>query len=248
MDRCGYAPNRIWRTSIGDDRVLVRSNCSFPSSTNERDVIRNEKSFTSCQSVCLDDHRCNAFSYDKDEKKCVLPYKRSEYESRVGPLIIEQELFKLHPPTLSLSESADCAVVSTRSWSEQSANNIYFQRDCEFKGFDILKLQEPKDCAQSCFDNPQCTHFTYYTENTTCHLKNAPLLNHRVPLSESLTSRCGYIPDRLNSEWNTTRIGTREETGLSRNDCDFALPFETRTIKYDNSGGLRIKMFHIFDV
>lgn len=35
--RCGFVPSRIWQTSIDNDRILVRSNCSFPySSTNER--------------------------------------------------------------------------------------------------------------------------------------------------------------------------------------------------------------------
>ena len=229
--RCGYVPNRLWQTSIDDNRVLVRSNCSFPSSTNERDVIRHEKSFTSCQSACLDDHRCNAFSYDKEERKCVLPYKRSEYESRLGPLSIKQELFKLHPPTSSLSGSADCAVVSTRNWDHRVSDAIiYAQSDCEFKGFDILVLHNQTNCFQSCFDNQRCSHFTHFDQfgNRTCHLKNAPVLTDRVPTQERLASLCGYIPDRLNSEWNTTRTRIRDETGLWRNDCDFALPIETK--------------------
>ena len=224
---CGYIPSQMWSKSNEDDRMLVKSNCSFPSTTalEGQGVIRNVKSFNACRSACLEDHRCIAFSYNRGDHKCIIPQKSSEFEKRKGPLTF-LDLFRLRRPILTPSPTANCYVVSTRDWeldaNTLSAGRVFFKENCDFKGFDI---ENPTDshpennkepaCRRSCLHNPQCTHFSFY-KNGTCYLKNAPRLTHRLTNNEA--GQCGYIPDKLDN-WNFTKTGN--VSVMWRNNCDF---------------------------
>ena len=160
---CGFIPSQIWKKSIEDDRIAVmKTNCAFPSSADGLE-INLLKSFAACQSVCIEDHRCSAFSYNVIDGKCVLPHRANRDEKILGPLNLNY-LFLLRSPIYSSSANANCAVVVTRVWQADGDAN------CEFnKGIDIeepKKLNSSVECEDQCTaDNPLCTHFTHYENN-----------------------------------------------------------------------------------
>ena len=215
---CGYIPTQIWSNSSEDDRLVVKSNCIFPSSVDGRDV-RIEKSFSSCSNACLDDHRCVAFSYNRDNGKCVIPHKSTENEKRPYPFILK-DLFRLRSPTVSSSVSADCAIVVHRIWKRYFPD-IFYQSNCDFIGSGIDELKQEiilnndvDDCIRSCFSNQRCTHYSYY-ENGTCYLKKVAMKTERTATKGT---ECGYLPNK----WNSTRTLNGSNIRF-RKDCDFAL-------------------------
>ena len=218
---CGFISRQIWQKSNEDDRIAIKSNCAFPSSADGQEV-NLLKSFDSCQRVCTEDHRCSAFSYNAIDGKCVLPHRANKVEKISGPLNLNY-LFLLRSPIISSSANASCAVVVTRVW-QADGDGIYHKDNCEFKGFDIeepQKLNSSVECEDQCTDNVSCTHFTYYENNGTCHVKNAPLLTDRV---ETEGVECGYIPDPtlVTNRWNkTTRIDN--SFFLWRENCEIEL-------------------------
>lgn len=225
---CGYIPSQMWVKANEDDRLLVKSNCSFPSTNSAetgQGVFRNFKSFNKCRNTCLEDHRCIAFSYNKGDHKCIIPQKSTEFDKRKGPWTFF-DLFRLRRPTSSSSATANCYVVSTRDWEQDanilSAGRVFFKENCDFRGFDIENPTEshPENnkepaCRRFCLHSPQCTHFSFY-KNGTCQLKNAPGLTNRVEKNEA--GQCGYIPDKLDN-WNSTKTGNVSVSW--RNGCDF---------------------------
>jgi len=225
--RCGFIPMRIWQKSLDDNRILVRSNCSFPSSTNGRDVIRYEKSFISCRNACLDDHRCNAFSYDREDSKCVMPHQRSEYESHLGPLEIN-DLFRLHPPTVSLSGGADCAVVSTRNSRTKSELGIR-KNDCDFAlPFETKFNMTADDCELQCFTATTCNYFSH--DGTNCFFMFE--LELVQPIFKGKNGwTCGYDHNKI---WNKSSDDKRI---LTKSNCTFpsASPFGNKDISNETS-------------
>jgi hypothetical protein len=126
---------KFWKKSIEDDRIAVmKTNCAFPSSADGIE-INLLKSFSACQSVCIEDHRCSAFSYNVIDGKCVLPHRANRVEKILGPLNLNY-LFLLRSPIYSSSANANCAVVVTRVWQADGDAN------CEFnKGIDICSFR-----------------------------------------------------------------------------------------------------------
>ena len=116
--------------------------CSFPPITGGKEV-NIEKSFTSCQNACLENHECIAFSYNEDDGKCVMSHKMGEFDLNDGQTEFDQ-LFHLSKTTRVISSSAYCTVISTRDWNTLSMLGIFFQEKCDFKGFDIVEPEEMK--------------------------------------------------------------------------------------------------------
>ena len=180
---CGYLPKRIWHHHhVG---ILVQSNCTFKNYESPSDVHNNETILfsSSCQTACLEDHRCNAFSHDPDNGLCVIEHSTS---------------YSLPPGRASTS--SECAVISNRIWQQGHHGRILYSTNCNFDGFDIEAeprhlIRNEDDCVSYCLNNIHCTHFSYYHHNETCYTKNAPLNINRV---QAMGGYCGYIPNRLN--------------------------------------------------
>lgn len=219
---CGYIPSQMWQKSSEDDRIVLKSNCLFPSSADGRDVI-TKKSFISCRYLCLEDQRCVIFSYSGDNNKCVLPHRATEYQKLSIPKILET-LFRLHKPTSSSSPSTTCAVVSTRIWHHLfNGALIMMHENCEFKDFDNIAelLSDSSNCRDRCSNTEWCTHYNHY-QNGTCYLIKdaAPFKMHRT---EAEGGECGYIPEEHNSiKWNDTI--KNENVARWRKNCEFEMP------------------------
>ena len=188
---CGYVPSRNWSESTDDHQVLVQSSCTFSSTSTDGRVLRSENSLSSCQKTCRSNYQCNAFSYDTaNEGKCVINAPK-------GPQPWNDPHF--HSSSYSLSSS--CGVVTSRIWKSDTLDNqIYlWQRYCSFdESSDIEEARTVGNvhaCISQCINNTKCTHFSFYENNATCHVKNAQALTDRVFTEDAIV--CGYLHDRL---------------------------------------------------
>jgi len=217
---CGFVPSKAhrWKQLGDDERVMVQYECNlFGSSDNGTDVIHTD-SFRSCQIACLDDHRCNAFSYV--EELCVLPFRDSTIANDLSVYLNINSLLQVRMPfyrneSISSEEIRSrlhrsvCGVVSTRNWNfgllNDDHNKSYVsQINCAFNQHQINIEQFPPelnttflDCVSYCFNSTGCTHFNYYYKlNGICYLMimNASVSMDRVAVEGS---SCGYIPNRL---------------------------------------------------
>ena len=216
---CGYIPSQVWPKSEEDDRILVKSNCTFQSTASDELEVSYVRSFHLCKSGCLEEHLCSAFSYNEKDRHCIMPHKAKAAKKISNPWILE-ELFRSNISTVSSSSSNKCAIVSTRAWELYDPRTFY-QYNCDFNGFDIIALNQNKsreNCIYECSDNPNCTHFSFHHKNNgACFLKKARLLTaDRVDTEDVI---CGYIPDKI--KWNfTTKNGWVIRW---KEECDFEL-------------------------
>ena len=233
---CGFIPTQMWsKSSDEDERILVKSNCVFPS-LRDCDRINVEKSFNSCKRACFADHRCNAFSYNKNDQKCVLPFiiktdqlSDSFLAGPQGPQLSRRSLFfDLVDPTFAPSANAECAIISVRDWFPGFLA-VRRQEGCDFNDSYSIEDKGTKkrnsldDCESLCFNNPRCTHFSYHNVDQKCYLKKASLETVPVPKNGSW---CGYFPLKFQSEeisnWNITTINNKTVISF-RKGCDFPL-------------------------
>ena len=204
---CGFVPSKAhrWKQLGDDERVVVQYECNlFGSSDNGTDVIHTD-SFRSCQIACLEDHRCNAFSYV--EELCVLPFRDSTIGNDFSLYLNINSLLQVRMPFSSRLHRSVCGVVSTRNWNfgllNDDHNKSYVsQINCAFNQHQIIQFPPEfnttfMDCVSYCFNSIGCTHFNYYYKlNGTCYLMimNASVSMDRVAVEGS---SCGYIPNRL---------------------------------------------------
>ena len=200
---CGYIPNRIWYPSSDDQHVLLRPNCSFPSSTPDQELSGNNESLSSCQKACRENYRCSAFTHDSNERKCV-----TNKPNGALPWIDVQ---------FQTSNWSTCGIISSRIWQaskvadDQSGSKVLWQINCDFDGYQIgnMPSSNPETCGTFCFAYPRCTHFSYQHE--TCYVKNASALKDPSLVQGGI---CGYIPDRLQQQTMTNNEQTSLEVWI----------------------------------
>ena len=173
---------------------------------------------------------CRAFSYNKDQKQCIIPQKSSV---RLDDLSLN-ELFRLRRPiNVSSGKSSQCGVISNRIW-QKGYHFFLFQDDCNFHGVDFEELHRKipfNRCAAKCLLNSSCKYFSYRYDGNgtgTCHLsKNVSARVDRVQSAITTGSACGLIlkrpnspPEESSTEWN----GTGQIRW--RNDCVFLNSFD----------------------
>ena len=114
---CGYISGRNWEKTSDDKQILIRSNCEFPYSTDNdgTDAPSFEKSFDSCQNICLNDRRCNAFSFHTIHERCFIPYKSLEFTETSLSLLNFAELFRRRN-TKNVMVFSKCGVIPIRNW------------------------------------------------------------------------------------------------------------------------------------
>ena len=111
---CGYVPTRIWYQSTDDERILLRSNCTFPSSpaANGDQELDYTKSLSHCQTECLNEDQCNAFSYNQEDGKCLINVQKVEMDLKTD----------LHFQSTS-SSSSSCGVISRDIWQVSASKS-----------------------------------------------------------------------------------------------------------------------------
>ena len=204
---CGYVPKRIWHKALDEKRILMKTECAFPSSSYN--VITSLLS--SCQNICLNDHLCNAFSYNSTDGKCFLPHKKSEFETTIISFSNLTQLFRF-AGRLDVDSRTECGFIPTRNWNIDligpADDGVLYQENCDFNNeFDIQEPQNQSslnDCIDHCFNFTRCTHFTYKTNNKMCSVKKASVFVDR--LTAGGDQHCGYIPSR----WDLTENNTQQ--------------------------------------
>jgi hypothetical protein len=91
--------------------------------------------------------------------------------------------------------------------SDGNSSVLLYQDDCDFNiGFDIEEPTVQKsfnDFVTHCFSVRKCSHFSFSNSNGICNVKKAQALTDRVSAGGGRI--CGYIPDRLNSTFDSIR-------------------------------------------
>jgi hypothetical protein len=218
---CGFLANRVGRwEQLGDDeRVMVQYECDLLGSSDNGTDVSFADSFSSCQTACLDDYRCNAFSYV--EELCGLPFRNLAISQDLSVMLNIHSLLRHRSPffrngSISIDSSrlhsSVCGVITTRNWNfglllhDSNNNSLGYvsQINCKFNHQHInynIEQFPPKfnasfmDCISYCFSSIRCTHFTYL-QHGVCYMMimNTSTLMDRVMNEES---SCGYIPSRL---------------------------------------------------
>lgn len=144
---CGYIRNRIWYQSSDDQHVLLRSNCSFPSSTPDQKLGGNNESLSSCQSACRKNYRCSAFTYDSKNGKCVIN--------------IPNGALSWIDPQFQISNWSTSGIITSRIWRASKANDdqkrkVVCQINCDFDGYQIgnMPSSNRETCGMFCFAYP----------------------------------------------------------------------------------------------
>ena len=172
--------------------------------------MRIEKSFSSCQTACLNDHQCNAFSYEEgNSSRCIISNQPLDFIDSFVRLFAFESSFRLPQRYWNISVTGDhnCAVILNRNWNKLVLNQgddgdnrttIVYQDDCDFNSrFDFENPTITKsfnDCVMHCVTLKRCTHFSYSSSNEICNVKNALLLTDRLEVGGGII--CGYLPDR----------------------------------------------------
>ena len=193
MITCGYIPARIWRQSTVDQRILVQSNCTFAFNNVSKVISDANNSLNLCQKACLDDHRCNAFSYTDGKCTVNLPIGSLEWTD----------------PHFVIESSSYCGVILTRIWirSQRLGNKVLWQNNCDFEGYEMGNLPSlsSDNCESYCSAYPRCTHFSY--QHGTCYLKNVTS-SQADPVKLARTGFCGFIPQSTTNISNDNGLAT----------------------------------------
>lgn len=97
------------------------------------------------------------------------------------------------------------AVMAASSYAwRNGGNNIRWDYNCDFYGLDIDAMDIPiGDCAPSCLNNRQCTHFAY--RGVRCHLKRNTEYWKELAVRDRV---CGFIRGR-SKQYDGPRTNTR---------------------------------------
>jgi hypothetical protein len=73
--------------------------------------------------------------------------------------------------------------------------NFCWKNNCAFSGYEkaLFSTHSINECGNKCAQNPECTHFTYHSDTSDCHLINA---KYDRASSQHTIASCGHIYDR----------------------------------------------------
>ena len=207
--QCGRIPDRSLTTDgwTVDGDVTWKINCDFGGQdiqgiTNPTPNINQEH----CGKLCFDNPKCDHFTwYIGDNTNKNLCYLKSGVwtENRPNDLA-----------------NAKCGFIPVRPWKKDG--DVVWDENCSFAGQDVTSTPNTKkeDCGKLCFQNPQCSHFTWWvgdssTNKDLCFLRQGYWPGNSP--SDHATAQCGYIPGR--SSWKVNR--DKPGTPIWGSTCDF---------------------------
>lgn len=146
------------RQQLSSDETDEQSDAAGMMSQSDYDAIGfdyktlKEKSFAECSQACESESRCQAFTYNKRFRLCLL-------KDDVVALIINQD--------------ADCGYRSNRK-SEVRVTDFTAFSDMDLAGGDYKHIDDTSyfACFMGCIGDKRCKAFSFITKKKQCWLKN----------------------------------------------------------------------------
>ena len=186
-----------WKAS---GKFFWDDNCVFDK--NEIESPHSTQSTTECANACLANTECDHFTWSSWDNMCYL--KKGSWPGN-------------NPTPLA---NAQCGFIPVRPGPQwKTTGNFLWDDNCVF---DRNEIQEPytaestQECANHCFANSECGHFTWTRWDRMCYLKKGQWPGNKpTPLPNA---QCGYIPSRPSPTWP---FWTDNGNAVFGSDCDY---------------------------